>query len=81
MYYVYLLQSLKDNKYYIGYTKDIKERVQRHNNGEVKSTKSRRPLRLIGYEIFTNRDGARWYEYNLKHHSDKKEKFIQKLIR
>ena len=31
---------------------------------------------LIGYKEFKTRNEARWLEYNLKHHSDKKHKFI-----
>lgn len=80
MYYVYLLQSLKDNNFYIGQTGDISKRLKKHNNGEVKSTKYRRPLKLIGYEEFDTQDKARWIEYNLKNHSDKKKKFINRLL-
>lgn len=50
MHYIYVLLSKKDNKYYIGYTPDLKLRVKRHNGGLVKSTKGRRPLQLIYYE-------------------------------
>lgn len=33
MYYVYLLKSLKDLKLYIGYTKDVDARFEKHNSG------------------------------------------------
>jgi len=33
-----------------GYTKNLKLRIEQHNNGEVQSTKYRRPLELIYYE-------------------------------
>ncbi|PIY94398.1 MAG: endonuclease [Candidatus Levybacteria bacterium CG_4_10_14_0_8_um_filter_35_23] len=80
MYYVYLLKSLKDNNYYIGQTKDVPKRLTRHNSGQVISTKARRPLKLIGYRAFDSRSEARWVEHELKNHSDKKKKFIEKLI-
>lgn len=79
MYYVYLLKSTVDNKYYIGQTKDVIKRLTRHNLGQVLSTKSRRPFKLIGYEVYDSRNEARWIEYNLKNHSDKKKKFIRRL--
>jgi putative endonuclease len=78
--YVYLLKSLKDNKYYIGQTFDVYKRFKKHNKGLVKSTKSRCPFTLIGYEIYLTQSEARWQEYELKHHSDKKRKFVEKLL-
>jgi putative endonuclease len=79
MYKVYLLKSLKDMKYYIGQTENVVTRLKKHNNGQVKSTKSRKPFILIGYEEYETRDKARYREYELKKHSDKKKKFIKKL--
>jgi len=52
MYYVYILQSLKDNKTYVGYTVDVVERLKYHNSGRVTATKNRRPLRLLFSEEF-----------------------------
>ena len=51
-YYVYILQSNKDNSLYIGYTHDLKNRVQKHNRGESQFTHSRVPYKLIFYEAF-----------------------------
>ena len=79
MYFVYVLQSLKDKKFYIGQTNDISKRVSIHNSGGVKSTKSRMPFKLIGYRDYASRNEARWIEYNLKKHGDKKKKFIEEL--
>jgi len=79
-YFVYLLKSLVDGNYYIGQTDNIEKRLKEHNDGKVKSTKSRRPLELIGYEEYKTRNEARWNEYQYKHHSDKKKKFIEKLL-
>ena len=52
MYYVYVLRSIKDKKRYIGMTADITRRFHEHNSGLVKSTKNRRPLKLIHTEEF-----------------------------
>jgi len=49
-YYTYVLKSLKDEKYYIGWTDDLINRVHNHNLGKVKATNNRKPLILIYYE-------------------------------
>ncbi len=49
-YYVYVLQSEKDNKKYVGYTNNLTKRFEQHNEGKVLSTKGRRPLRLVYFE-------------------------------
>jgi len=48
-YYVYVLLSDKDNKFYTGFTNNLKRRFEEHQKGRVKSTKNRRPLKLIYY--------------------------------
>ena len=50
MFYTYVLQSLYDMKFYVGYTKDLKLRFEKHNKGFVESTMDRRPLKLVYYE-------------------------------
>ncbi|MBC8463806.1 MAG: GIY-YIG nuclease family protein [Deltaproteobacteria bacterium] len=80
-YVVYLLHSEKDGNYYIGQTKNLDLRLKKHRNGEVKSTRNRRPLRHIGYKEFNTQKEARYFEYQLKHHSDKKKKFIEDCVR
>ena len=52
LYYTYVLYSLKDHKFYIGFSSQLAERMQKHHNGDVTSTKRRRPLRLIYYESY-----------------------------
>ncbi|MCF6269728.1 MAG: GIY-YIG nuclease family protein [Melioribacteraceae bacterium] len=65
-FYIYILQSKKDNQFYTGYTKDLKTRIAQHNNGEVKSTKSRSPLELIYFEGCKNKQDAIHREKYLK---------------
>jgi putative endonuclease len=57
-YYVYILQSELDNKFYTGYTKNIELRFEQHNKGQVKSTKDRQPLKLIYFEACLNQQDA-----------------------
>jgi putative endonuclease len=65
-YYVYILQSKKDNSLYIGYTSDLIKRFKQHNTGESQATKPFRPYKLIFYEAFLNRIDAKNREIYLK---------------
>lgn len=65
-FYVYTLISMLDKKFYIGFTTNLKQRLQQHARGEVKSTKNRRPLKLIHYEYFINKVDAEAREKFLK---------------
>ena len=49
---VYILHSLKDNRTYVGSTKDFKARLLLHNSGRVKSTKHRIPFKVLFTEEF-----------------------------
>jgi len=66
MQYVYILRSEKDNKNYVGYTKNLKLRFEKHFKGKVESTKDRRPLKLIYYEACLNQQDATHREKYLK---------------
>jgi len=47
MFSVYILQSEKDKRTYVGFCKDIDNRLHEHNLGKVNATKNRRPLQII----------------------------------
>ncbi len=47
MYCTYVIQSEKDDNLYVGFTKNIKLRFEKHSKGQVESTRDRRPLNLI----------------------------------
>jgi putative endonuclease len=47
MYYVYILRSIKDGKWYTGCTEDLRKRFSEHNDAKVSSTKGRGPFELI----------------------------------
>ena len=65
-YYVYVLLSEKDGNFYIGYTDDLKKRLDEHNKGRVPSTRNRNPLILIYYEAGLNQKDAIRREKKLK---------------
>jgi putative endonuclease len=65
-FYTYVLRSLKDEKLYIGWTDDLKNRVNNHNLGNSQATKYRRPLELIYYEASLSKESAIKREKTLK---------------
>ncbi|OGZ72534.1 MAG: hypothetical protein A2908_01530 [Candidatus Staskawiczbacteria bacterium RIFCSPLOWO2_01_FULL_38_12b] len=64
--YVYVLQSLKDRAFYIGYTTNLVIRLKQHNAKTNFSTKSRTPFKYIYIEACINEDDARRREGYLK---------------
>ena len=79
MYYTYVLQSVVDKQFYVGYTKDLKLRFERHNRGYISSTKDRRPLKLIYYEAcLTQQDALRREKYLKTFHG---KQFLHKRIK
>jgi putative endonuclease len=70
-YYTYVLLSEKDNKNYLGYTKNLKLRFELHQKGMVESTKNRRPLKLIYLEACLSQTDALNREKYFKTHYGK----------
>jgi putative endonuclease len=79
MYFVYLLYSQKDYKFYTGYTNDLERRFQEHQNGLNISTKHRRPLELVYYEAYLEKQDAEGREKFLKGGSGKK--YLKKQLK
>jgi len=65
-YYVYILQSQKNQSLYIGYTSNLRKRFKQHNAGESQATKPFKPYMLIFYEAFLDRIDAKNREEYLK---------------
>jgi putative endonuclease len=78
MAYVYILKSLKNNRFYIGSTNDIDRRLDEHNRGKSLYTKSVRPFELVYKEEFLLLKDARKREYLIK--KKKSRKYIETLI-
>ncbi len=57
---------MHDKKFYTGYTGDLKKRISDHTNGNVQSTKNRRPLKLFYYEAYSDKESALHREKFLK---------------
>ena len=79
MIFVYVLQSESDSGLYIGMTADLRRRFDEHQNGESRSTKGRRPWKLIYYEAYLQKSDAAGREVFLK--SGGGRRFLDKQLR
>jgi putative endonuclease len=77
-FFVYILQSKKYNRFYIGQTKDVNNRLVYHNSGYSKSTKAGRPWELVYTQTFSTRSEAMKYENKLK--MMKSKEYLIKII-
>jgi putative endonuclease len=66
MYFVYIIESEKSKRFYIGQTEDIDKRVLRHNKGRNLSTKGYIPWVLKWWKEFETRSDAIKVETELK---------------
>lgn len=65
MHYVYILKC-NNNTYYTGCTSNLKNRIERHNKGQVHYTKDKLPVTLITYTAFADKYKAYEFEKYLK---------------
>ena len=78
MAYVYILESQKDKRFYIGSTENIEERLSRHNQGYEKATKPYTPSQVVFKQRCSNIEEARLPERKIKRW--KRRDFILKII-
>lgn len=58
-YFVYILKSSNNGDIYVGSTADVENRLYRHNQGRVRSTKGYRPWKLLEvYEFMTRAEAV-----------------------
>ena len=80
MYFVYVLESMLDKSWYIGYTPDSPEnRLKKHNNLEVYYTKRKAPWKIIYFEAYLERSDAAGREKFLKSGSGRT--FLKKQLK
>ncbi|MCR4417316.1 MAG: GIY-YIG nuclease family protein [Ignavibacteria bacterium] len=77
-FYVYILHSLKTNRYYVGQTNDLERRLMYHNSGYNPSTKSGIPWELVYVEEYSSKQEAFNREQEIK--KKKSRKYIEELI-
>jgi putative endonuclease len=78
MFYTYILYSAKYDRFYVGQCEDVVQRLQRHNNKGVPSTKPYVPWQLVYYEEYSSRAEASNREREIK--NKKSRKYIEFLV-
>jgi putative endonuclease len=78
MFHVYILYSVITDRYYVGQTANLEDRLKRHNQGRSKYTKSGIPWKLVFKKNFENRSDAVKFELKIK--SSKSRSELQKYI-
>jgi len=64
--FIYILQSSKDGRYYIGESSNVEDRLLFHNSGKQRSTRNRIPFQLILIEQYASREQALRREKQIK---------------
>jgi len=77
--FVYILRSLKNNRFYIGSTVNVKNRLKKHNGGNVISTNKYKPFKLEYFQQYPSITMAKQIEYRLK--KLKRKDYIEKIVR
>ena len=66
MFFVYILKSLRVQRYYVGHTSDLEKRLKEHNTGRTKSTKAYAPWKVVHLEEFNTKSEAFKRELEIK---------------
>ena len=66
MSFVYILQSKKTSRYYIGSTNNVSRRLMEHNAGQTRSLRNQRPLTVVFQKQYGTILEARKIERRLK---------------
>ena len=77
--YVYVIESIKNCELYVGFTKDLKQRLKQHNTGLNKSTKPYIPWKLVFYEAYISENDAARRERYLK--SSQGSRLLKRMLK
>lgn len=80
MHYVYVLK-LNNGRVYIGFTSDLKRRIQEHKSGKTFTTRKYLPLRLIYYECYLAKDDAIRREKTLKRYGSSWSHLLKRIAK
>jgi len=78
MSYIYILESLRDGRFYVGSTTDLDRRVAHHKGGHTYSTKRFGALKLVFSQKFDSLKEVRYLESKLK--KMKRKDYLKKII-
>jgi len=73
---------LKDGSLYTGQTSNLQVRIEQHNKGRVKATRTKAPYRLGYFESFDTRAKAMWreWEFKKKWNTERKKKLMDGFV-
>ena len=80
MYVVYAIKSLSKGRIYFGQTRDLISRMDLHNAGKVRSTKTDGPWEVVAIETFPTRSEAMWTERRLKRSHDFQARWLRERV-
>ena len=66
MYTVYILESIRESKHYIGHASDLERRLGEHNSGKSRYTKAYVPWKVIYTEVLPTKNEAYAREMQIK---------------
>ncbi len=78
MFYVYLLND-KNNKIYVGYSKDLKRRVSEHFSKKVFTSKRMLNPKLVYYEAYSGNEKAKDRERKLKQYGSSYQGLLKRI--
>ncbi len=78
MFHVYILFSIKRNRYYVGFANDLERRIKMHNTNHKGFTGHTGDWKLVYQEVFNKKEKAAFREKLIKNW--KSRKLIEKLI-
>ena len=80
-FYTYILKSIKGKKItYVGYTKNLKNRLKDHNEGKAAKFTRGRKWKLIYKEKFNTQRGAMSREYSIKKNRKLRKQLINNIL-
>ncbi|SFG60005.1 putative endonuclease [Lachnospiraceae bacterium C7] len=78
--YTYIVEC-SDGTLYTGWTNDLNNRIKTHNSGKgAKYTKTRRPVKLVYYEVFPTKEEAMSREWHIKKMTRQEKKCLIKNL-
>lgn len=79
IFFVYILYSEKIDRFYVGHTYDLNQRLAQHNAGRTSSTKAGRPWKIVYKEEYPDNIMANNREIKIK--KMKSRKYIEELVK
>jgi putative endonuclease len=77
-YFVYILRSMVDNSFYIGFSTDVERRLKEHNTGKSRYTKVKMPWKVVYFEECITKKDALKREKFLK--AQRNREFYERLV-